>query len=671
MQLTLTERAKLMEEQMELFNDGGLKDQGGTKEPESGNDVPSGALKKEVADDIPIMISEGEFVFPADVVRYLGLSTLMKMRQDAKQGLKMMEKMGQMGNPEEAELPDDIPFEMADLIVVSGDMKEGKDDKEKKAEGGIVGLQSGGLFDDPRFADQRGTTPPPTLNDEDKKEIEDALLGTVYGNITMKRYVDANGNVKYIPFIDNEPQMAIPEGYTLDESAPVPTSPVSSGAGRAESSGRVSTPVASTDEVTSMVRESFARQGEAKFNITGLSPEELVDYYGTFSGATNRFLSIGVGALFGGIPAVGIAAMQTLSQNKGPNSLRATEALLARMVSEGKITGKLLTTLKEFQKRAADKGTGAGGFIGKLIDKLFPNDEEKKNELQEAIGNGDVNKVRAVAGTSTADTSPEVAYQEYVNDASDFDADELRSENLPSSIINARKEEVESSMFPSDPPARARAERLKSEERARADFDFLGGDYDRPQPSISGQPLKGSGVDIGLQEALRPQEREDQFRAEDVEYRMYPADPPARAKTQEMAERETKKREKRAKMDLEFLGGETIGGTVNTKKRTARLEKERQAKLAQEKKKKKEEPKPAPTPTQIPAHSPNSRENQVRQDVFMQTGDAFAADRAYHQAFTGFDSSGNYTPFYVGGVPTKPMKPQRLKKGGLASRKKK
>ena len=75
----------------------------------------------------------------------------MKMRQDAKQGLKMMEKMGQLGNPEEAEIPDDIPFGMADLVVVSGEMK----DKEKKAEGGVVGLANGGsLFDDPRFTSQ-------------------------------------------------------------------------------------------------------------------------------------------------------------------------------------------------------------------------------------------------------------------------------------------------------------------------------------------------------------------------------------------------------------------------------------------------------------------------------------------------------------------------------------
>ena len=119
-----------MAKQMELFSEGGLRDEGGKVESKSGNQVPSGSLKEEVADDIPVMISEGEFVFPADVVRYIGLETLMKMRQGAKQGLKMMEKMGQMGNPEEAELPDDIPFGMADLIVVSGEMKKDNDKVE-------------------------------------------------------------------------------------------------------------------------------------------------------------------------------------------------------------------------------------------------------------------------------------------------------------------------------------------------------------------------------------------------------------------------------------------------------------------------------------------------------------------------------------------------------------
>ena len=101
--------------QMELFEDGGLKDEGGTTDPVSGNDVPPGSTQEEVRDDIPAQLSEGEFVFPADVVRYIGLEKLMQMRQEAKMGLKTMEDMGQMGNSDEAVMPDDIPFDLSDL----------------------------------------------------------------------------------------------------------------------------------------------------------------------------------------------------------------------------------------------------------------------------------------------------------------------------------------------------------------------------------------------------------------------------------------------------------------------------------------------------------------------------------------------------------------------------
>jgi hypothetical protein len=104
-----------MKEQMEMFEDGGLMDEGGTVDPVSGNDVPPGSTQEEVRDDIPAQLSEGEFVFPADVVRYWGLDTLMRMRQQAKMGLRMMEEMGQMGNSEEATIPDDIPFDINDL----------------------------------------------------------------------------------------------------------------------------------------------------------------------------------------------------------------------------------------------------------------------------------------------------------------------------------------------------------------------------------------------------------------------------------------------------------------------------------------------------------------------------------------------------------------------------
>ena len=111
-------------QQMEMFNIGGLKDEGGSRDSVSGNDVPSGSLKEEVRDDIDAKLSPGEFVFPADVVRYIGLEKLMLMRDKAKKGLKRMEAMGQMGNSEEATLDDDVPFEQSDLLIVAGSPME-------------------------------------------------------------------------------------------------------------------------------------------------------------------------------------------------------------------------------------------------------------------------------------------------------------------------------------------------------------------------------------------------------------------------------------------------------------------------------------------------------------------------------------------------------------------
>ena len=125
-----------MDKQMKLFEDGGLMDEGGMVDEVSGNEVPPGSTREEVRDDIPAQLSEGEFVFPADVVRYIGLENLMRMRQEAKMGLAQMEAMGQMGNSEEATMPDDLPFDMYDLEVEDDGVQE-------YAQGGVVHAQAG------------------------------------------------------------------------------------------------------------------------------------------------------------------------------------------------------------------------------------------------------------------------------------------------------------------------------------------------------------------------------------------------------------------------------------------------------------------------------------------------------------------------------------------------
>lgn len=59
-------------------------------------DPPPGATKKEVADDQMVLMSEGELVVPANVVRYHGLAAYEGMRREALSGLQEMEFDGQI-----------------------------------------------------------------------------------------------------------------------------------------------------------------------------------------------------------------------------------------------------------------------------------------------------------------------------------------------------------------------------------------------------------------------------------------------------------------------------------------------------------------------------------------------------------------------------------------------
>jgi hypothetical protein len=88
-----------MNEQMEMafMQEGGLKDDGMNQDPVSGNEVPPGSMAKEVRDDISAQLSEGEYVVPADVVRFFGVKFFEDLRTEAKIGLQSMEANGRIG----------------------------------------------------------------------------------------------------------------------------------------------------------------------------------------------------------------------------------------------------------------------------------------------------------------------------------------------------------------------------------------------------------------------------------------------------------------------------------------------------------------------------------------------------------------------------------------------
>ena len=223
-------RRKKTEEQMKLFDEGGLKDEGGSVDPVSGNDVPPGSTQAEVRDDIPAQLSEGEFVFPADVVRYIGLENLMELRSKAKQGLAKMEAMGQMGNADEATMDDSGEYngEIDELI----DNFDPNDPETMSfAEGGVVHAQQGTFvpgMPQQQFSygymppqQQVGYQPPqvPATQFPDYSQFvsrpAQQAVGEERGITEQRQYIGPNGEMITIMFMDGKPQQEIPAGYKV------------------------------------------------------------------------------------------------------------------------------------------------------------------------------------------------------------------------------------------------------------------------------------------------------------------------------------------------------------------------------------------------------------------------------------------------------------------------
>lgn len=183
-----------------LFAEGGMNDQGGTVDPVSGNDVPAGSLQNEVRDDIDAKLSEGEFVIPADVVRYIGLERLMKLRDEAKQGLSRMAEIGQMGNAQEVSNPealhegeDGFESEIDDIMQEV----ESQQPEVKKFEAGGFAVPGTDLLSKYNIPKTSITNPA----------------------LDVRAYKNKDGRVMYITFFNDKPSIAIPAGYEFAGSA--------------------------------------------------------------------------------------------------------------------------------------------------------------------------------------------------------------------------------------------------------------------------------------------------------------------------------------------------------------------------------------------------------------------------------------------------------------------
>jgi hypothetical protein len=355
----------MMEKQMELFARGGLKDEGGMIDEESGNEVPVGGTREGVRDDIEANVSNGEFIFSEDVTRYIGLDKLMQLRQQAKMGLKKMEAMGQMGNSDEATMDDDLPFGMDDLIIVAGSPADDNDGEINMAVGGLAtGTTSVMRTPDPVAAvANQPVVPLGTSTRRLTPEITQPVRTTVdfkklMGDaaIEYKEYRNASGNNILVPFIGGKATFPIPDGYSLYTGTDAPV-----GSGTTPTDNIVADANAATQEVRrdNDDRTNVALPPPEAIDWDNLSYEEYMDKSSTLVGVGRTFAK--AATLFMG--PLAIFPMAAMAHQDKKALLGAT-----KLLNSGTLNAEQIAALKA---RTEGINEHAGGLVNTVLGDVF------------------------------------------------------------------------------------------------------------------------------------------------------------------------------------------------------------------------------------------------------------------------------------------------------------
>ncbi len=247
------------EDQMStLFDEGGIADDGASIDPVSGNEIPPGSMASEVRDDIPAQLSEGEYVVPADVVRFFGVKFFEDLRTEAKMGFNSMESNGRIGGePVGMEMGgDELPFDISELQIID----DGEPEQPMMNKGGFIsGYAPGGLVD-------TGDIP----------LTEENYQGT---GMEQRQYTNAAGNIITILFFNGMPMSAIPDGY----SSYTPEADAAATQAKAQSGGDSDgpDPVKDPDPI----------------DYKGLSAAELRDLVDAQKDTNRNAISLGLGML--------------------------------------------------------------------------------------------------------------------------------------------------------------------------------------------------------------------------------------------------------------------------------------------------------------------------------------------------------------------------------------
>ena len=196
------EGGAVMNDQMEMafMQEGGIIDDDLDVDPVSGNEVPPGSLAEEVRDDIPAQLSEGEYVVPADVVRYYGVKFFEDLRDQAKMGLAEMEANGRIGGEP---VPDGGPVNDKELS-----------EQEMAAIREVMGMAEGGEVQNPYLQQQQLYSQPRPAPIDEKRNTTITNVNPVENQMPMQSmasggqvqgYQDSGDVMKDAPsFVQNQ-----------------------------------------------------------------------------------------------------------------------------------------------------------------------------------------------------------------------------------------------------------------------------------------------------------------------------------------------------------------------------------------------------------------------------------------------------------------------------------
>jgi len=349
---------------------------------ESGNPIPAGSTDKEVRDDVEALLSEGEYVLPADVVRWHGLKHIQEMRDEAKCGLMCMSMDGQIKTPESDEAYEE-PSDDEDVEVTEEgneiEIVDNTDEKKiKAADGGLIGSTYGNIL---------ANTSDLLLDDPEEGDTEEpASLGYL-----VRRLVRGPSGRMEVRYFDPETGMYVddPTGYeVLDQSAYNSLN----GAGMTVSgddSGDDTAAEEVIDEAGSTSGGGGDRDSEAFEAPTQVERNMATDY--GFEDP-NKLVTMGAGLLGG--PLMGGAVRFGQSYNNAEAVDAAREDLGMEGLSwwdkvKGGFSGKYNNgAIGRDAIGEKDYTAGFGGRVyedehGNMITTLTPNEWKKRTEAQD------------------------------------------------------------------------------------------------------------------------------------------------------------------------------------------------------------------------------------------------------------------------------------------------